>query len=687
MIHFSFSRKILLAFIAFLPILLHSQTDSIPLLQLETINISALKIQKPWLRSATSVYQLAPTYKEQIPQNSLDEYLKDSPSIFSLNANNKAQDLRISIRGFGSRAAFGVRGVKIIVDGIPETTADGQGQLDNLNLGIIEQIEVLPGGASALYGNASGGVVSISTTNESVFDSKKQFLHLGAGFQSFGGQQYQITAGKKIKNTSLIFHANHQQADGYRDHSDFESTNFNFRVIQDFSKKSKLEFILNYMNSPLANDPGGVNLILFDSIPTAARDRNVDFNAGEAIQQIKGSLRYETSFLNHLKSTTYAFYSGREFLGFLPFSDGGVIDLSRNFFGGGSSLTGKKIFNQSKWTWQFGFEILGQRDDRLRFENNSSIQGNLVFSQKERFDNSGFYLANDLKLNKWILNSVIRYDLNFIKTTDTFLANGDDSGELDLNNFNYAFGIAYPVHLSATLFGNLSSSFETPTLNEISNNPDGSGFNPTLKAQSAIHYELGVKGLYQNNNRYQLTAFLVNSKDELLPYEIASMPGRTFFRNVGSTKRQGIEFLLDHQFSQNIQLHTNWSWQDFTFSDYEVDGERFDGNFLPGLPNFQGNIRLNFKLAKDFNFVLQQEFWGKIYTNDNNEAFQKAKAITNLSLKYSFKQRQFSLLPYFGINNIFQTKYADNVRINAFGGRSYEAAPNLLFYGGMRVKF
>lgn len=681
-------RKAFLIILIAIPILLGAQTDSLPtLFQLETVEVRALKIKKPWLRSATSVYQLAPTFKDQIPQNSLQEFLNDSPGIFSLNANNKAQDLRISIRGFGSRAAFGVRGVKLIVDGIPETTADGQGQLDNLNLGIIDQIEVLPGGASALYGNASGGVINISTTDEKKFETKKQFLEFGAGIQAFGGQQYQLTTGKKIKNTSLIFHTNHQKGDGYRDHAEFQSTNFNFRLIQEFSADHKLEFILNYMDSPVANDPGSVNLMAFDSLPRLARDRNVDFQAGEAIQQTKGSLRYETALSDQLKFSTYLFYSRRDFFGALPFSDGGIIELERNFFGGGSSLTSKKVFQKLKWTWQLGYELLGQRDNRSRFENNSSIQGSLIFSQKEKFNNGGFFFANDFNLKKWIFNTVVRYDLNKIKTADNFLSNGDDSGELNLNNFNYSLGVAYPVHPADTLFTNFSTSFETPTLNELSNNPDGSGFNPALKAQSAVHYELGAKGFLQNNSRYQITTFLINSKDELLPYELAASPGRNFFRNVGTTKRTGIELLFQHKIGPYIQASTNWSWQNFTFSNYEVDGERFDGNRLPGLPNFQGNIRLTFELIKDLKVDLQQQFWGKIYTNDANDEFQKSKSLTNLSVKYQLEKGKIMFLPYLGINNIFQTKYADNIRINAFGSRYYEAAPRAFLYGGLRVKF
>ncbi len=686
--HYISIGKVFLAFVISFPIFLIGQTDSIPpLLQLETIEVRALKIKKPWLRSATSVYQILPNYQDQIPQNSLQEFLKDSPGVFALNANNKAQDLRISIRGFGSRATFGVRGLKLIVDGIPETTADGQGQLDNLNLDIIDQVEVLPGGASALYGNASGGVIHISTTDESIFESRRQFLQLGTGFQSFGGQQYQITAGKKIKNTSIILHANHQKGEGYRNHSEFESTNLNLRLIQNFSKNSKLELLFNFMDSPTANDPGGVNLISFDSIPNSARDRNVDFQAGEAIQQTKGSLRYETKLSNLLDFSVYLFYSRRNFFGRLPFATRGVIDLERNFFGGGTNLTGKKTIENIDWSWQLGFECSGQRDNRLRFENNVTTNGPLEFSQKEKFDNVGFFFANDFSFKNWILNTVVRYDLNHIETVDNFLANGDDSGTLTLNNFNYTAGIGYALYPSTTLFTNLSTSFETPTLNELSNNPDGSGFNPRLKAQSATHFELGIKGLIQDNYRYQITAFFIKSKDELLPFELEASPGRTFFRNVGETKRQGIEILYQQKIGKNMQASTNWSWQNFTFSNYELDGIKFDGNRLPGLPNFQGNIRLSFKLAKHFNFDLQQEFWGRIFTNDANEEFQKAKSLTNISLKYQWRINKINFFPYIGSNNIFQTKYADNIRINASGGRYYEAAPRTLIYGGLRIKF
>jgi len=687
MINSNFFKEFWLIPFAIIPVLLSAQTDSTPpLLQIETIEVRALKIQKSWLRAATSIYQLTPNFKDQIPKNSLQELISDIPGVFSLNANNQVQDLRISIRGFGSRAAFGVRGVKLIVDGIPETTADGQGQLDNLNLPIIENIEVLPGGASALYGNASGGVINISTTDENAFRNKTKFTEANIGLQAYKGQQYQYTTGRKFNKTSFIFHMEHQRGDGYRDYARYKTTKFNLRLAHDISKKSKLELLLNYMDSPTAEDPGGVDLTTFNETPKAARDRNVEFLAGEAIQQVKGSLRYQTKIAKDLNFNTYIFYSTRDFTGRLPFTNDGIVKLKRNFFGNGSNLNGKKEINKFAWKWQLGYELLGQRDDRKRFDNNIA-PGELGLSQKEQFSNAGLFWANDFSWQKWIVNTSIRYDLNRIEAKDNFLINGDDSGQLNLNNFNYSVGLAYPIQRSTLIFGNLSTSFETPTLNELSNNPDGSGFNSTLNAQTANHYELGIKGLTNKNDRYQLSFFLINSEEELLPFELETSPGRLFYRNVGRTQRRGIELLWQRTFNDFLSGSTNWSWQDFTFTDYELDGVNLAENKLPGLPNFQGNIRLAIQLGNKFHLNLQQQVWGKIYTNDANDEFQNAKTVTNLSLKLKLEKETVALLPYFGINNIFQTNYADNIRINAFGGRYYEAAPGAFLFGGVRAKF
>ena len=507
-----------------------------------------------------------------------------------------------------------MRGVKIIVDGIPETTTDGQGQLDNLNLGIIENIEVLNNGSSALYGNASGGVINISTIDESVFIKKNQFLNLGIGFYSFGGQQYQLTAGKKFKKTSLIFHTNHHQADGFRDHSEFESTNFNFRITHKTSATGKLEGILNYSNSPLANDPGGVDLATFEATPTLAREANLIFDAGEAINQFKASISYSEKLGEKLKFQTYGFYTNRNFLGNLPFSFGGIIDLERNFFGQGSTLTfsGKK--NKIEWTSLNGYEYSTQRDNRSRFFNLDGQQGSTTLAQDEQFSNFGAFTVNNVSVNRLTLNLALRYDFNQIQVIDQLEDDQNSNGEINLNDFNYSVGIGYELSDTKNLFFNHSTSFETPTLNELSNNPDGSGFNPNLRPQTANHFELGVKGYFANKSSFQTSLYYVDSRDELLPFELEEFPGRNFFRNVGNTNRIGLEVFVVHPFNDFIKVTTNWSLQNFTFGDFELDGENFEDNKLPGLPNFQGNIQLDFRFLKKMTLILQNQFFGEIFT-------------------------------------------------------------------------
>jgi len=548
----------------------------------------------------------------------------------------------------------------------------------------LEVIEVLNNGSSSLYGNASGGVINILTTGENTFKDKAQFLNIGLGMHSFSGQQYQLTAGKKFNSTSIILHANHHLGNGYREHSQFQSTNFNARVIKSFNNKSKLEAIVNYMNSPTANDPGGVNLTLFDSIPKAARDRNVQFKAGEAIDQLKAALSFNTSLNEKMQLKAYGFYSYRNFYGLLPFSFGGVIDLKRNYMGHGTSASSTIKSNNLNWNSNLGYELLAQNDDRQRFENNDGEQGNTTLHQDEKFSNIGLYWVNNFNINNWMVNAAIRYDFNQIKAVDKFLDNGDDSGEIPLNDFNYSIGLAYQLSSSKTIFFNHSTSFETPTLNELSKNPGGSGFNTNLKPQYANHFELGLKGYLNEKGAFQASAFYVDSKNEILSYE--DDEERTFYENAGRTARLGLEAFVNYPLTDFLTASTNWSWHKFTFTDFAIGDINLKDNILPGLPNFQGNVMLDFTLSKKLFINIQNQVIGKIFTNNENTTFQSPKSILNLSIKYAFEHEKFQLHPYIGINNMFGVSYADNIRINAFGNRFYEAASKQFIYGGLRIK-
>ena len=662
-----------------------AQADTVQQVQyLKEVQVEAIKLEKGWLEAPQSVYITTPTHKEQFAQNSLAEYLLQSASVFSLNSQNKAQDLRISIRGFGSRASFGVRGVKIIVDGIPETTTDGQGQLDNLNLGIIEHIEVLNNGSASLYGNASGGVIDIRTTDEAVFEDKSQFLKIGTSFQSFGLRQHQLTVGKKLDQTSLVLHGNYYDGDGYREHSSFKSTNFNLRTTHELSSTSKITAIFNYMDSPKGEDPGGVNEQLYDSIPTAARDRNVALNAGEAVDQFKAALRYETQFENQSDFKSYAFYSSRDFDGRIPVPSNGWIELDRTFYGQGSSLSRIFDLKQATWTTLIGYDFSAQRDQRVRYENINGARGNQVLNQGEYFTNLGMYWIHDLSLNKLTVNGALRYDFNQVRMTDQLLINGDDSGKISLNDFNYSLGVAMQILADQSLYISHSTSFETPTLNELSNNPFTAGFNLSLKPQNARHYEAGIKGYFFQNSSYQLSFFTIRSQNEILPFE--TMEGADFFENAGKTKRNGLELFVHHPLSSNLTLRTNWSFNRFIFDTYILNGEDLSNNRLPGLPSFQGYLQLDYDFLQNLHLNIQNQSLGKIYFDNANTSAQKMKNITNVSVSYELKTEVLKFFPYLGINNVFRARYADNIRINAFGGRYFEAAPDLVIYGGLRIE-
>jgi len=233
------------------------QQDSLKAVKLDPITLKVSRISEKNIQIPISISHLEFEKNNDIRQQlSFNEYLLEAPGIFALNSNNFSQDLRVSIRGFGARSAFGIRGIKILVDGIPETTPDGQSQIDNLNLSIIKSIEIIRGPSSALYGNASGGVISINTLD----NISKNFVKFGLNMGSYQMQQYQVAFGLKRKNTNYIFQGNKTSTKGYRNQSGFENYNFNLRMRHQFSTTSKLNFHLNYTNSPNAEDSGGLTI-------------------------------------------------------------------------------------------------------------------------------------------------------------------------------------------------------------------------------------------------------------------------------------------------------------------------------------------------------------------------------------------------------------------------------------------
>ena len=668
------SRRTVLFYLLFSSVI-WAQNDSIPgLISLDEVALEATRLSSSQAATPLAVSVLTFTERQALKQQlSLQEYLTAVPGLFSLNAGNYAQDLRVSIRGFGARAAFGIRGIKIIVDGIPETTPDGQGQIDNLPLGLIQSIEVLRGPASSLYGNAAGGTLYINTLDR--FENNAFDFRTTLG--SFGMSSFQATALLKNNKTSAILYQNSTTTDGFRNNSGLEQHLFNAKIKHRFSKDAILRWQFNYTNSPKAEDAGGLTLEEATADRGQARQRNLDFDTYEKIAHLKTGLQFEKRLSSQWEWNSYGFYSHRDFYGKLPFENGGIVDLERNYFGLGTHFTYKASNKQHQL--QIGLETASQKDQRDRYLNLSGTQGERSFSQLESFSNFGVFAVDEIHLNRWLLRTGLRYDRQRLGT-DT----ADNT--IRFNVLNPSVGISYKVKEGQYLFAGVATSFEAPALSELSANPSGGeGFNPDLNPSNAINYELGWKW-HQTKTTLEANEFYIRSDNEILPYELEAAPGRSFYRNTGATQRRGIELLWEQRWKQWLLTNT-FTQARYTFDAFVLKGNDLSGKELPGIPQQQWTANLMYTAKSNWKFQLEGQHVGQFYADNNNAHAVEDYQLFQLQATKTIPLSWGKIALFGGVQNIFDADYFDNIRLNAFGSRFYEPAPGRSFFGGLSFRF
>jgi iron complex outermembrane receptor protein len=614
-------------------------------------------------------------------QLGLDEALAGVPGLYMQNRFNFAQDLRISLRGFGARSSFGIRGIKVLVDGIPETLPDGQAGVDSIDIGSAQSIEVLRGPASSLYGNSSGGVISIT----SELGSEDPYVEGRLAGGEFDYQQYQLKSAGSWVDSDYLVNVSRTEIEGYRDHSNARGSLLNSKFGIPLNDTDKLILAFNYTDQPLADDPGGINAAQASSDPSSARQQNVQFDAGESLSQQRFGVVYERNRPSG-NLTLRNYYVWRDFDNRLPFVNGGSVDLDRFYYGFGAQYSlGDRL--PEKLNLTFGLDVDRQDDDRKRFDNNSGVLGSMTFDQNENVESAGVYVLSQYEIdNAWSVLAGLRYDELSYDVTDRFLANGDDSGKLDFNEVSPSLGINYQMD-SGVLFASYSSSFETPTTTELANPDASGGFNPDLNAQTADNFEVGFKRS-SGNLYYELALFTIDLEDELVPFELAAFPGRTFYSNAGNSTRDGIETAISWANESGLRVNASFTWSDFSFDSFIDDNANdFSGNQLPGLPKQFGYLGLTYDSDNGFSGTIEAIYSGALYANNANTAKVPDYAATNLRLAREFTSGQWLFRPYVGINNLFDKNYNSNIRINAFGGRHFEPAPSINVYAGVVVRF
>ncbi len=659
-----------------------SFAQNVPESGLDEIVVTATRLEtsvRDLARSVSVVDQAR--IQDGTQQLALDEALAGVPGLYMQNRYNFAQDLRVSLRGFGARSSFGIRGIKVIVDGIPETLPDGQAGVDSIDLGSARRIEVLRGPSSSLYGNASGGVIAIYSEQG---DEAPFVEGLVAGGE-YGYEKYQIKAGGRTDRLDFMVNASTQELDGYRDHSRAEGTLVNGRLGVELTEADTLTFVFNHTDQPTADDPGGINAAQAASDPRSARDRNVQFDAGEELDQQRLGAVYERSgSAGDLVLRNY--YVWRDFANKLPFTGGGSVDLDRFFYGFGAQYILGDVLPDA-WELSAGFDIDRQDDERKRFDNNEGALGALVFDQTERVDSNGVFLQASYRVDgAWGLSAGLRYDEVTFDISDEFLTDGDDSGEVSFDQWSPSVGVHVDVG-SGMLFGSYGSSFETPTTTELAN-PDGSGgFNQALKPQTADNFELGYK-VGDGPLYFELAAFQIDLEEELTPFEVPAFPGRTFFANAGESSRTGVETAISWSGESGFGVDASFTWSDFTFDRFVDDnGNDFSGNELPGLPEQFGYLGLRYQNGGGLNVLLEATYSGELFANNANSVEVSSYVVASLRASKEWRRGEWLLRPYVGVNNLFDESYNSNIRINAFGGRYFEPAPERNIYAGIVVRY
>ena len=656
------------------------EQDSIVLSEV-TVSIVRLKNSKNLISQSFSLQQIDDQY-QHLQELHLGDYVGNIPGLFISNTHNYAQDARISIRGFGARSPFGIRGVRLVVDGIPETTPDGQSQVDNINVEILDRIEVLRGVASVLYGNASGGVIQLQTLE----NISKNFLRMGASLGAFDTQKFQLQAGLTSKNTSYIFHGSQAQSKGYRDFSSFKNQNANLKIVKRFAEDQSLRFVANYVYSPYAKDAGGLTLEEVKRNRQQARERNTDFNSQEKIEQGKLGLHYKTLLTSTTELEAYTFFSKRAFLGKLPYDRGGYVDLTRNHMGLGLNISKKSI---KKMRWLLGIETAYQKDKRKRFFNLNGTKGEPTLNQNELFSTIGVFGMLEINLKNWLLTTGIRTDTHWIDAQNQLTDSYPSSNTLQLSAWNPTLSFHYSSNSQWRFFGNTTSGFETPTLNELSANPtENSGFNSNLQPQLSMQTEIGASyTAFSNRFHIEIVGFLIKTQDEIVPYELEDIPNQTFYRNAGKTKRLGVEIAAEYHLHSNWEISLAASHGSFEFDEFKVYSETFSGNKLPGVPQNLGQVKVEYSSSNQLLVQLSTRYTGTIMADNSNKTSIKSYWVTNLSASQKIKLHKTNIIPYLGINNLTNTSYFDNIRINAFGGRFYEPAPGIYGYGGVKLEW
>jgi iron complex outermembrane recepter protein len=627
---------------------------------------------------------------------SFDEMLLALPGVSVANRNNPTQDPRISIRGFGARSAFGVRGVRVVRDGIPLTLADGQTPIDYLDLESVGRIEVIRGSAGSLYGNAAGGVVDVRTIDPPSDVVAGRATGYGG---SYGLKRWATAVGGTSGPVRYQGDLSRTEQEGFRRNARQQSTGGTARLLL-ANQTSEVALSYTGYDTPTAENPGALTAAEMDQDPRQADPAQIRKGARKAVQQSQLGLSGTRRSSSGMELSASAHYGWRTLDNPLTFA---IVDVDRTTAGVAARVTAPARAFGLEHRLSAGVDAQFQDDDRSNFANCNFVpplaaptaacpvlsqeRGVLQLDQRERVSGIGPFIRDEIAFaDRYRVTLGARADYVRFRVDDHLIVgtNPDDSGERTLHAISPLLGFVARLSALHAAYANVSTAFETPTATELANQPDGSaGINPTLDPQYATTIEAGFKGTAMGRVRYDASLFATRVRDELIPFEVPGGGGRRYFRNAGSTRRRGAELGLAASLGK-ATVGASYSYSDFFFSDYTVGTNDYSDNRIPGVPNqqVQGYATWNWR---GWFATVEGQASGGMYMDDANSLRSGGWEIMNTRVGGRLPIGDVTLAPVVAVSNLFDRTYAGSIVVNAAAGRYFEPAPGRTIYAGLTV--
>lgn len=546
--------------------------------KLPTLHVEATRTDTGYLQTPASVFRIEAPQVDSSSQVNLTEVVKGIPSLQIRNRENYAQDLQLSMRGFGARSTFGVRGIRLYVDGIPATMPDGQGQTSNIDLSSLDHVEVLTGPFSSLYGNSSGGTILTSTKEGQGKDSIELSYSGGSHDKSRAGLVLQGGA-KGANEPSYIISSSYFDTDGYREHSGAEKVLNNAKLSWNLDDGSKINWVTNYVKIN-ADDPGGLTRADWQNNPKQVVQNVLDYNARKEIEQTQTGLTWSKPINDQHELYAMTYMGQRQVTQYqsipdtvqknpnTPYQAGGVIDFKRNYYGADFRWTGKELLPNT--TLSIGVALDAMKEDRQGYQNfndtgDKGVKGALRRDEDNTLWNIDPYVQASWQfLPTWRLDTGVRYSNVHYKSKDYYIVglNGDNSGKTSYEEVLPSVALSWQITPEVLAYASYAKGFETPTFTEMAYPAQGGASTLDLKPSTSDTYETGLKSQNQLGD-FTLAVFQTKTKNDIVSAE--SFGGRSTFRNADKTLREGVEFAWNKKLWRDLTAIASYTYLDATF--------------------------------------------------------------------------------------------------------------------------